>query len=113
VDQAGITVAGLTFNSNAVNTTITSSNGSNLISAALSGLPGSIYHYRLDATNAFGLVYGGDQVFTVGFAPTANDSITEYDGPSYHAAKTGPVRGGTWRRSPRFLSPGWDQALGM
>jgi hypothetical protein len=45
--------------------------GSNNISATLSGLPGNVYHYRLDAANDFGIVYGGDQSFTVGFAPTA------------------------------------------
>ena len=46
-------------------------NASNNISASLSGLPGNIYHYRLDAANDFGIVYGEDQSFTVGFAPTA------------------------------------------
>ena len=46
-------------------------NGSNSISAALTGLPGNIYHYRLDASNDFEFVYGQDQSFTVGFAPSA------------------------------------------
>jgi sugar lactone lactonase YvrE len=41
------------------------------ISAALNGLPGNVYHYRIDAANDFGIVYGNDQSFTVGFAPTA------------------------------------------
>jgi hypothetical protein len=52
-------------------TIVPGNNGSNNISAALSGLPGNIYHYRMDAANDFGIVYGGDQPFTVGFAPTA------------------------------------------
>ena len=45
--------------------------GSNSISATLSGLPGNVYHYRMDAANDFGIVYGDDQSFTVGFAPSA------------------------------------------
>jgi DNA-binding beta-propeller fold protein YncE len=52
-------------------TTVPGNNGSNSISAALSGLPGNYYHYRLDAANDFGLVYGKDQSFIVGFAPSA------------------------------------------
>ncbi len=46
-------------------------NGSNSISTTLSGLPGNFYHFRLDAANDFGIVYGNDQLFTVGFAPSA------------------------------------------
>ncbi len=57
---------------NIVGTTVVpGNNGSNTISATLSGLPGNVYHYRLDATNDFGIVYGQDQSFTVGFAPAA------------------------------------------
>jgi DNA-binding beta-propeller fold protein YncE len=52
-------------------TIVPGDNGSNNISAALSGLPGNFYHYRLDAANDFGIVYGEDQLFTVGFAPSA------------------------------------------
>ena len=52
-------------------TIVPGNNGSNNISAPLSGLPGNVYHYRLDATNDFGIVYGQDQSFTVGFAPGA------------------------------------------
>jgi DNA-binding beta-propeller fold protein YncE len=52
-------------------TIVPGNNGSNSISATLSGLPGNVYHYRLDAANDFGIVYGDDQLFTVGFAPTA------------------------------------------
>jgi hypothetical protein len=44
--------------------------GSNNISATLNGLPGNTYHYRIDAANDFGIVYGNDESFTVGFAPT-------------------------------------------
>ncbi len=46
-------------------------NGSNNVSAALNGLSGNFYHCRLDAANDFGIVYGDDQVFTVGFIPSA------------------------------------------
>ena len=57
---------------NIVGTTVVpGNNGSNTISAPLSGLPGNVYHYRLDATNDFGILYGQDQSFTVGFAPAA------------------------------------------
>jgi DNA-binding beta-propeller fold protein YncE len=52
-------------------TIVPGGNGSNSISIALSGLPGNVYHYRMDAANDFGIVYGNDQVFTVGFAPSA------------------------------------------
>lgn len=35
------------------------------VSAALSGLtPGTVYHYRVKASNSAGIVYGGDQTFT-------------------------------------------------
>ena len=57
---------------NIVGTTVVpGNNGSNTISATLSGLTGNVYHYRLDATNDLGIVYGQDQLFTVGFAPAA------------------------------------------
>ena len=52
-------------------TVVPGKSGSNTISATLGGLPGNVYHYRLDATNDFGIVYGQDQSFTVGFAPAA------------------------------------------
>jgi uncharacterized repeat protein (TIGR03803 family) len=52
-------------------TVVPGNNGSNNISVALNGLNGNFYHYRLDAANDFGIVYGNDQSFTVGFAPTA------------------------------------------
>jgi DNA-binding beta-propeller fold protein YncE len=51
-------------------TVVPGNNGSNPISAPLNGLPGNVYHYRLDATNDFGIAYGEDQFFTVGFAPS-------------------------------------------
>jgi hypothetical protein len=39
---------------------------------ALQGLaPGTTYHYRIAATNAFGTTYGADQAFTTGVYPTA------------------------------------------
>jgi hypothetical protein len=52
-------------------TIVPGDNGSNSISTLLSGLPGNVYHYRLDAANDYGVVYGNDQAFTVGFAPGA------------------------------------------
>jgi uncharacterized repeat protein (TIGR03803 family) len=52
-------------------TIVPGNSGSNSISAVLSGLSGNYYHYRIEATNDFGIVHGDDQLFTVGFAPTA------------------------------------------
>jgi DNA-binding beta-propeller fold protein YncE len=52
-------------------TLVPGNNGSNSISTTLSGIPGDFYHYRMDAANDFGVVYGDDQSFTVGYAPTA------------------------------------------
>jgi len=46
-------------------------NASNSISAPVNGLSGNFYHYRMDAANGFGIVYGDDQSFTVGLAPSA------------------------------------------
>jgi uncharacterized repeat protein (TIGR03803 family) len=40
-------------------------------SATLSGLVGNIYYYRIAVSNDFGIVFGSDQMFTVGSAPTA------------------------------------------
>ncbi len=57
---------------NITGTTVVPGNGaSNNVSTTLSGLPANSYHYRLDATNDFGIVYGEVQSFTVGFAPAA------------------------------------------
>jgi NHL repeat len=52
-------------------TIVPGNSGSNNISTVLNGLPGNIYHYRIDAANDSGIVYGNDVSFTVGFAPTA------------------------------------------
>jgi uncharacterized repeat protein (TIGR03803 family) len=62
-------------------------NGSNNISAALSGLSGNFYHYRIVAANDFGIAYGGDQSFTVGFAPTATTlaPVNSTNGPTLNA----------------------------
>jgi uncharacterized repeat protein (TIGR03803 family) len=57
-------------------TTVPGNNGSTNISRPLSGLAGNIYHYRIDAANDFGIVFGDDQSFTVGFAPTAKTLAT-------------------------------------
>jgi DNA-binding beta-propeller fold protein YncE len=56
-------------------TVVPGDNGNTNISTALSGLPGNIYHYRIDAANDFGIVYGNDQSFTNGFAPTATTLV--------------------------------------
>ena len=62
-------------------------NGSNSISAALDGLSGNFYHCRLVAANDFGFAYGDDQLFTVGFAPTAMTlaAINSTNGSSLNA----------------------------
>jgi uncharacterized repeat protein (TIGR03803 family) len=62
--------------------------GSTSLSAALTGLPGNVYHYRLDAANDFGIVYGNDQPFTVGFAPTATTlaALNSTNGSTLNAA---------------------------
>ncbi len=52
-------------------TVVPGNDASNNVSATLIGVPGNIYHYRVDAANDFGIVYGEDQSFTVGFAPSA------------------------------------------
>jgi DNA-binding beta-propeller fold protein YncE len=52
-------------------TIVPGNNGSNNISSILSGLSVNLYHYRLAAVNDFGIDYGDDQVFTLGFRPTA------------------------------------------
>ena len=68
-------------------TIVPGNSGSNNISTALNGLPGNIYHYRIDATNDFGIVYGNDQSFTVGFAPTATTlaALTSTNGATLNA----------------------------
>jgi sugar lactone lactonase YvrE len=50
---------------------VPSNDESTNISDLLGGLPGNFYHYRIDAANDFGIVYGQDQLLTVGFAPSA------------------------------------------
>jgi DNA-binding beta-propeller fold protein YncE len=56
-------------------TVVPGNNGSNNISAPLTRIPGNFYHYRMDAANDFGIVYGQDQLFTVGFAPAATTLV--------------------------------------
>ncbi len=46
--------------------------GANTFTASLQGLmPGTTYHYRILATNAFGTVYGADQTFTMAPYPSS------------------------------------------
>jgi hypothetical protein len=68
-------------------TVVPGDNGSNNISAILGELAGDFYHYRLDAANDLGIVYGQDQLFTVGFAPTATTlgAINSADGSTLEA----------------------------
>jgi hypothetical protein len=50
-------------------------------------LPGNFYHYRLDAANDFGIVYGNDQAFTVGSAPaiTTLKPVNASNGTTFNA----------------------------
>jgi DNA-binding beta-propeller fold protein YncE len=68
-------------------TVISGSNGSTNISVPLIGLPGNLYHYRMVAANDFGIVYGEDQSFTVGFAPMATtlDPVNGTNGATVEA----------------------------
>jgi DNA-binding beta-propeller fold protein YncE len=73
---------------NVAGTTVVPGNsGSNSVSVALTGLPGNFYHYRLVAANDFGIVYGNDQLFTVGFAPAATTlaAVTSTNGATLNA----------------------------
>jgi DNA-binding beta-propeller fold protein YncE len=73
-------------------------NGGNSVSATLSGLPGNFYHYRMDAANDFGIVYGQDQSFTVGFAPSATTLP--------------PTNGATGATLNAIVNPeGWDTTV--
>ena len=68
-------------------TVVQGNNGSNNISTVLNGLPGNIFHYRIDAANNFGIIYGNDQSFTVGLAPTATTlaAINSTNGTTFDA----------------------------
>jgi hypothetical protein len=58
------------------------------VSDLLGGLPGNFYHYRMDAANDFGIVYGNDQSFRAGFAPVATTlfPISSANGSTLEAA---------------------------
>ena len=60
---------------------------SNYVSANLTGLPGNIYHYRIDASNDLGTFHGNDQPFTVGLAPqiTSLPSVNSSNGVTLSA----------------------------
>ncbi len=54
---------------------VSGDDGSNNVSAMLNGLSGNLYHYRLDAANDFGIIYGDDEQFAVGqTVSSTNDS---------------------------------------
>jgi DNA-binding beta-propeller fold protein YncE len=67
-------------------TSVPGDNGSNNISTALT-LAGNVYHYRIDAANDFGIVYGNDQSFTNGLPPTATTlaAINSTNGVTFNA----------------------------
>jgi sugar lactone lactonase YvrE len=53
-------------------TNLSGDSGQATISNVLGGLNATLtYHYKLVASNSFGIIYGGDQSFTVGLAPSA------------------------------------------
>ena len=63
------------------------------VSEAITGLsPGSVYHFRLVATNNAGIVFGLDKVFTPTTAPTATTQPAT--GVSSSATLNGQVNGG-------------------
>jgi len=72
-------------------TLIDGGTGSNYLTVALTGLPGNFYHYRLVAANDYGIVYGNDEAFVVGSAPTVttltavNSSIDSTFGSTLNA----------------------------
>ena len=68
-------------------TIVPGGSGSTNISTTLNGLPGNIFHYRIDAANNFGIIYGNDQSFTVGLAPTATTlaAINSTNGTTFDA----------------------------
>jgi rhamnogalacturonan endolyase len=83
-------------------TIVPGDNASNNLSATLNSLPGNFYHYRLDAANDFGIVYGNDQSFTVGFAPAATTtlpSVTSTNGATLNAT----VNPNGWDTTVYFL----------
>ena len=69
-------------------TIVPGNNGSNTISAPLNESPGNFYHYRMGASNDFGIVYGNDQSFAVGLPPTATTlfAINSANGATLQAA---------------------------
>ena len=63
-------------------TVVPGNNGSNTISATLSGLTGNVYHYRMDATNDLGIVYGHDQLFVVADSAPTVTTLSAVDAPN-------------------------------
>ena len=102
-------------------TIVPGNNGYNYISVALGGLSGNIYyHYRLNAANDFGIVYGDDQMFTVGHAPTATTlaAVNSTNGSTLNAV----VNPGEWDTTVYFhwitptltnSTPGMDIGAGV
>jgi DNA-binding beta-propeller fold protein YncE len=89
-------------------TVVPAGSGNTNISAALSGLPGNVYHYRIDAANDLGIVYGNDQSFTVGFAPAATTLtvINSTNGATLNAA----INPNGWDTTVYFM---WGTAGGL
>ncbi len=76
--------------------TATTSAGSGLtavpVSAQISGLvPGTLYHFRLAATNSGGTIYGGDTSFTTAAIPPAAATLSAGSITSTGAQLTGSV----------------------
>ena len=89
-------------------TVVPAGSGNTNISAALSGLPGNVYHYRIDAANDLGIVYGDDQSFTVGLAPsvTTLTVINSTNGTTLNAM----VNPNGWDTTVYFM---WGTAGGL
>ena len=72
------------------------------VSEALSGLSGNIYHYRLCASNDFGIVFGNDQQVTVGLAPGTTATRAEVDSTN-NAALSATVNPNGWDTTVYFM----------
>ncbi|MGH2853810.1 MAG: fibronectin type III domain-containing protein [Solirubrobacteraceae bacterium] len=109
--------------------------GTQTFTFALQGLtPGTTYHYRIVATNAFGTGYGVDETFTTGSYPSATLSVpaapplvpaillapapsasaakAASTGPAAHAARRGSAGGGRPRHKRKGRPCGSGRAHG-
>jgi DNA-binding beta-propeller fold protein YncE len=102
-------------------TIVLGNNASNNLSTALNGLTDNVYHYRIDAANDFGIVYGNDEVFAIGLAPTATTlaAVNSTNGSTLNATvnpngldTTVYFRWGTLSYSLNNLTPIMDVGAG-